>query len=55
LSIVKHLAQAYGGSVAVESHLNRGSTFRVTLPLADAEDPSEELTASCAAGPVDCR
>ena len=53
LSIVKHLAQAYGGSVAVESHLNRGSTFRVTLPLADAEDPSEELTASCAAGPVD--
>ena len=53
LSIVKHLAQAYGGSVAVESHLNRGSTFRVSLLLADAEDPSEELTASCAAGPVD--
>jgi two-component system, OmpR family, phosphate regulon sensor histidine kinase PhoR len=36
LSIVKHLAQTYGGSVAVESRLNRGSTFRVTLPLAEA-------------------
>jgi two-component system, OmpR family, phosphate regulon sensor histidine kinase PhoR len=34
LSIVKHLVQTYGGSVAVESRLNRGSTFRVSLPLA---------------------
>jgi signal transduction histidine kinase len=40
LSIVKHLAQTYGGSVAVESRLNRGSTFRVSLPLAsDSEAP----------------
>jgi two-component system phosphate regulon sensor histidine kinase PhoR len=53
LSIVKHLAQTYGGSVAVESRLNRGSTFRVTLPLADAGRPSEEPTASFAGGPMD--
>jgi two-component system phosphate regulon sensor histidine kinase PhoR len=32
LSIVKHLAQAMGGNVSVESQLGRGSTFRVELP-----------------------
>jgi two-component system phosphate regulon sensor histidine kinase PhoR len=42
LSIVKHLVQTYGGSVAVESRLNRGSTFRVSLPLASGSD--SELT-----------
>jgi two-component system phosphate regulon sensor histidine kinase PhoR len=34
LSIVKHLCQAMGGSVAVESALKKGSVFRVRLPLA---------------------
>jgi two-component system phosphate regulon sensor histidine kinase PhoR len=34
LSIVKHLCQAMGGSVAVESSLKKGSVFRVRLPLA---------------------
>jgi signal transduction histidine kinase len=34
LSIVKHLSLAYGGAVSVQSRLNRGSTFRVVLPLA---------------------
>jgi two-component system phosphate regulon sensor histidine kinase PhoR len=34
LSIVKHLCQAMGGTVAVQSQLNRGSTFIVRLPLA---------------------
>jgi two-component system, OmpR family, phosphate regulon sensor histidine kinase PhoR len=33
LSIVKHLVQAYGGSISVESRLNRGSLFRVWLKL----------------------
>ena len=32
LSIVKHLVQAQGGSVRVESTVNKGSTFYFTLP-----------------------
>ena len=37
LSIVKHLVQAMGGDVFVESEPGRGSTFRFTLPRADSE------------------
>jgi two-component system phosphate regulon sensor histidine kinase PhoR len=33
LSIVKHIAEAHGGRVAVESRLGKGSKFTVTLPL----------------------
>ena len=33
LSIVRHIAEAHGGKVGLESALNRGSTFRVELPL----------------------
>lgn len=33
LSIVKHIVEAHGGSVTVESALNRGSTFTVELPI----------------------
>jgi two-component system phosphate regulon sensor histidine kinase PhoR len=32
LSIVKHLVQAHGGRVWVESHLGKGSIFHFTLP-----------------------
>jgi len=32
LSIVKHIAEAHGGGVSVESRLGRGSKFTVTLP-----------------------
>lgn len=32
LAIVKHVAQAHGGQVEVESHMGRGTTFRVRLP-----------------------
>jgi two-component system phosphate regulon sensor histidine kinase PhoR len=34
LSIAKHMARAFGGSVSLESEYGRGSTFRVRLPLA---------------------
>ena len=34
LSIVKHIIQAHGGKISVESQLGQGSTFRFTLPKA---------------------
>jgi two-component system phosphate regulon sensor histidine kinase PhoR len=33
LSIVKHIAEAHGGSVAVRSTLGRGTTFTVRIPM----------------------
>ena len=36
LSIVRHVAEAHGGDVTVESTEGEGSTFRLTLPLADS-------------------
>ncbi len=36
LAIVESIAEAHGGTVAVESSLGHGSTFTVTLPLAPA-------------------
>jgi two-component system, OmpR family, sensor histidine kinase SenX3 len=37
LSIVRHVAEAHGGEVTVESTEGEGSTFRLAIPLADAE------------------
>jgi signal transduction histidine kinase len=36
LAIVKHVAESHGGSVAVESELGAGSTFRLVLPVASS-------------------
>jgi two-component system phosphate regulon sensor histidine kinase PhoR len=33
LSIVKHIAEAHGGRVSVESQVGKGSRFTVSLPL----------------------
>ncbi len=37
LAIVKTLVEAHGGQIGLESHLGEGSTFYVTLPLAQVE------------------
>lgn len=39
LSIVKHIVEAHGGTVKVESRLNQGSTFTVRLPRGDIYHP----------------
>ncbi len=36
LSIVRHICQAHGGRVEVESHPGKGSTFRMILPRSEA-------------------
>jgi len=33
LSLVKHIAEAHGGGVRVESELGKGATFEVTIPM----------------------
>jgi signal transduction histidine kinase len=33
LAIVRHVAEAHGGAVRVDSELAQGSTFTVTLPV----------------------
>jgi two-component system phosphate regulon sensor histidine kinase PhoR len=33
LSLVKHIAEAHGGRVRIESELGKGSTFEVTIPV----------------------
>jgi len=42
LSIVKHLAEAQGGQVSVESELGKGSRFTVALPAADAASSASQ-------------
>ncbi len=37
LSLVRHIAQAHGGNVTVESEVGKGSTFTIHLPLARSE------------------
>jgi two-component system phosphate regulon sensor histidine kinase PhoR len=45
LSIVKHLVEAMGGSVSVESQLNQGTTFSFTLKRAEIEEQSARAVA----------
>ncbi|HRJ26740.1 MAG TPA: ATP-binding protein [Fimbriimonadaceae bacterium] len=43
LSIVRHLVESYGGTIQVQSQLNRGSSFRVELPLWQVEEELEDF------------
>jgi signal transduction histidine kinase len=41
LAIVKEIVDAHGGAIDVDSHVGRGSAFRVWLPLRGAHAPQE--------------
>jgi signal transduction histidine kinase len=41
LSLVRHIAEAHGGTVTVESEVGRGSTFTIHLPLKRLEGEHE--------------
>lgn len=43
LSIVAAVAHAHGGNVAAESEPGSGTTFRITLPLADTRDDASPV------------
>lgn len=43
LSLVKRIAELHGGSVAVESEVNKGSRFTVTLPWQEPARQTREL------------
>jgi signal transduction histidine kinase/DNA-binding response OmpR family regulator len=45
LSLAKELAEVLGGSLAVSSELNKGTTFTVILPLVKGTLPQQELEA----------
>lgn len=40
LSLVRHITQAHGGDIAVESTPGKGSRFILSLPLASAQQPA---------------
>ena len=46
LYIVRRLVEQLGGEISVESETGRGTTFRVSLPIADARRPEALLVSA---------
>jgi two-component system, OmpR family, phosphate regulon sensor histidine kinase PhoR len=46
LSLVKHIAEAHGGRVTVESEPGKGAAFSVSIPLKAAPEPEPEKEAA---------
>jgi two-component system, OmpR family, sensor histidine kinase VicK len=44
LAICKLLAEAHGGSVSVESEIDKGSTFTLTVPIGEVHSCSPDVT-----------
>ncbi|MDR2973335.1 MAG: hypothetical protein LBV00_01285 [Propionibacteriaceae bacterium] len=44
LAIVKHIALSHGGTVTVESQMDAGSTFTVTLPIMVEDSPDSQTS-----------
>src|SRR5262249_21334529 len=42
LSLVKHIAEAHGGQVVVDSQPGRGATFTITVPIPPSPEMEEE-------------
>jgi signal transduction histidine kinase len=52
LSIAKWAVEAHGGSVTLESELNKGCSFRIALPSASAPSNGEPRPGSLPAAPA---
>jgi|SRR5579863_4565187 len=53
LSLVHELVKLHGGTVSVESVLDQGSTFTVSIPKGKAHLPAEAVCSSDAAAPIE--